>query len=118
MLVTLVLFSIAQAVPSMQRHESTATHVAAPITAGLERPAPRAGPFARLFIPSEEREAGTLLQRHALEQRQETEETPKIVCGMVVMPADPRIDPRMIHRSEDRSTTFHIKRIAPPTCAE
>ena len=40
---------------------------------------------------------------------------PKVVCGMVVVPVDPALDPRMV-KSVPSDTTFTMRVIAPPVC--
>ena len=80
--------------------------------------------FDKLFTGSEDdiRKARAQLQAE-LASQPAMKERSRIVCGMVVMQADPGIDPKMIHRPmvhppAESTTTFHIKRIPPPTCAE
>ena len=42
----------------------------------------------------------------------------KIVCGMVVIEADPGIDPKILVPPPADSATSKIRRIVPPTCTE
>ena len=42
----------------------------------------------------------------------------KIVCGMVVIQADPNIDPKIVVRPPVDSGTSKIRRIVPSACAE
>jgi hypothetical protein len=42
---------------------------------------------------------------------------PKIVCGMLVVPADPSIDPKMrITPPQDPNVEYKIRAIEPPMC--
>jgi hypothetical protein len=81
--------------------------------------------FDKLFTVSEGdvRKAQAPLRAHLAPQQPAIEERPRIVCGMVVIQADPQIDPKMIQRPmvnppAQPTTTFHIKRIPPTVCAE
>ena len=76
-------------------------------------------PYKKLFTPP--RDAGARAQLRAALQEQKrrpADREPKIVCGMVVYPADPQVDPKMIVRRPEPAPTSHIKRIPPPACAE
>ena len=42
----------------------------------------------------------------------------RIVCGMVVIQADPEVDPRFVIRGPEDTSAFKIRRIAPTTCAD
>jgi hypothetical protein len=42
----------------------------------------------------------------------------KIVCGMVVIQADPNVDPKFIIRAPADTSAHKIRRIAPPACAD
>ena len=89
----------------------------APTVAVGEVPRQNAGPYAKLFIQSKDSDARA--QLHAavklLAGRQNA--APKIVCGMIVLPADPNVDPKMIQRPPvDPAITPQIRRIPPPAC--
>ena len=43
---------------------------------------------------------------------------PKVVCGMVVIQADPNVDPRFVIRGPADTTAYKIRRIPPPACAD
>jgi hypothetical protein len=77
-------------------------------------------PFQRLFVPTPGDARGQERMRAALEQlrlRPEADK-PKIVCGMVVLRADPQVDPQMVKRPTESTTTMHIRKIPPSACAE
>jgi len=42
----------------------------------------------------------------------------RIVCGMVLVPADPAIDPEIIHPVPPNGTAFTLKTIKPPVCGQ
>ena len=48
----------------------------------------------------------------------EQKPAPKIVCGMVVIRADPNVDPRFVIRAPANTSGFKIRRIEPPACAD
>ena len=70
-------------------------------------------PFGKLFEQAQERAARQALQA-VLSQKPE----PKIVCGMVVIQADPRIDPKILVPPPADAGTSKIRRIVPPVCTE
>ena len=83
-------------------------------------------PFRNLFAKAAE-EARRREQRAANERVEEAPavahpgiagDRPKVVCGLVVMQANPDVDARMIRRPAESTTTMHIRKIAPPACAE
>jgi hypothetical protein len=43
---------------------------------------------------------------------------PRIVCGMVLVPGDPSIDPEMTHPVPSNGTRFTLKTIRPPMCSQ
>jgi hypothetical protein len=99
---------------------------AIPSNAALPDTAIGKQPFQKLFTQPKDAESQADHVRKMLEAQQQAAEktAPRIVCGMVVIPADPRIDPKMIHRplpnppTNEPTTTFHIKRIPPGICNE
>jgi hypothetical protein len=95
---------------------------AAPITLGTEgrlETAVGTHSFKKLFTVSEDAIQKARLQAAAELERQAFDTQPRVVCGMTVIQADPRIDPKMIHRPAPSSpTTFHIKRIPPTACTD
>jgi hypothetical protein len=99
---------------------------AVPAVSGSTEPPQPSGPFQKLFsAPANDARTQARLRaaleqlRAALEQRrQETERSAsKIVCGMVVLHADPAVDPKMIVRPQASATTMHIRKIPPSACA-
>ena len=58
------------------------------------------------------------LERHAWQAVQDQKPSAKIVCGMVVIQADPDVDPRFVVRTPADSTDLKIRRIPPPACAD
>lgn len=85
---------------------------------GRSESAVGAQPFRKLFTAPEDTQKARLQAAAALE-RQAFDAQPRVVCGMTVIQADPRFDQKMIHRPAPSSTTtFHIKRIPPPACAD
>ena len=66
--------------------------------------------FGKLFEQAQERAA----RQAVANQKPAT----RIVCGMVVIQADPNIDPKFVIRAPVDSSTMKIRRIPPATCAE
>ena len=122
-----MLIVIAAAQAPSPRPAATEPAAADPVTfrvAALPETEVGTQSFSKLFTLSED-DIRKAQVRAQLESRQHAIKPPsRIVCGMVVIQADPRIDPKMIHRplatlpTNEPTTTFHIKRIPPGTCNE
>lgn len=41
---------------------------------------------------------------------------PQVICGMTVIPADPKIDPKMALKPKDTGTKYTLKVIEPTVC--
>jgi len=94
---------------------------------GPSQPAEPSAPFRNLFTNAANeagrqeqlrRALGELEAARALAHGGVAGARPKVVCGMVVLPADPSVDAKMIHRPKDSTTTMHIRKIPPAACAE
>ena len=74
------------------------------------QPAPtrRADPYKKLFQPPP-------LEQMARAQRP-TSSAPRIVCGMIVIPTDPNIDPKIFIERKPDDTRYTIRSIEPPVC--
>jgi hypothetical protein len=48
--------------------------------------------------------------------RVESRAKPKVVCGLLVIPVDPRIDPRIAVAPPNSSVEFTIQKVQPPVC--
>jgi hypothetical protein len=70
-------------------------------------------PFDKLFNKSLPPQADT--SRQPAENRQAA---PKVVCGMVVIPADPSIDPKIVAPPPPEAANAKIRRIVPDVCVE
>ena len=70
-------------------------------------------PFAKLFEQAQERAA-----RQALQALPSQKPEPRIVCGMVVIQADPNIDPKFVVRAPADTSAHKIRRIPPTACAD
>ncbi len=91
-------------------------------TGGASVPAPQLAfpqaapknPYTKLFAGTAVAAQGPLVQNQA-EQTQPAR--PKVVCGMMVMPADASIDPRMrVSPPVNDNTTHTIRAVKPPMC--
>jgi hypothetical protein len=56
--------------------------------------------------------------RHSIVPVPDQKPAPKVVCGMVVIQADPNVDPRFIIRAPADTTAYKIRRIPPTACAD
>ena len=93
---------------------------ATPTVSGSTEPIQPSGPFQKLFVAPANDARGQVHLTAALEQHRQAVErsAPKVVCGMVVLRADPAVDPKMIVRPPVSTTTMHIRKIPPPACAD
>jgi hypothetical protein len=41
---------------------------------------------------------------------------PSVICGMTVIPADPKIDPKMALKPPDKTTWYTVKVVEPTVC--
>jgi hypothetical protein len=91
-----------------------------PIAAGMAGSRQPSAPFQKLFaVPAGEARAQERVRAaHARHRLPAERSAPKVVCGMVVFPADPQVDAKMIRRPPESATTMHIKKIPPTACAE
>jgi hypothetical protein len=113
------LLVLAATQPSSSRPAIPEPAGAAPVTLGTESlPETAVGThsFKKLFTVSEDAIQKARLQAAAELERQAFDTQSRVVCGMTVIQADPRIDPKMIRRPAP--STFHIKRIPPTACTD
>ena len=71
--------------------------------------------FGRLFEQADRRARFEAAAHQALAR---SEARTKIVCGMVVIQADPSIDPKFVQRAPADTSGMKIRRIPPPACAD
>lgn len=77
---------------------------------------PSNDPFTRLFRPNIVPAAPDGVQPFAPAERHHRRDRPKVVCGMTLIPADPRIDPQILHEPPDTATKFAIRKVEPKIC--
>jgi hypothetical protein len=122
LLLGLVLTAAVGQVPAPPSSAESAVHrPAVPIVSGVAESLQPSAPFQKLFRAAAEDARKQEQRRAAHEQHRLAPErsAPKVVCGMVVIPADPQVDAKMIRRpTESATTTMHIKKIPPAACAE
>ena len=88
-------------------------------TPGSELSPQGKNPWARIFPappqdPSRRPPVGPLPQNPTLNQ----DKQPRVVCGMVVVPVKPDLDPRMVVTRRDPQPEYKIRKIAPQVCNE
>jgi hypothetical protein len=71
--------------------------------------------FDKLFEQQQQRQQQQRAAREAL-----AKETParRVVCGMVVIQADPNVDPKFVHRAPEDTSGLKIRVIPPASCAD
>jgi len=74
---------------------------------GALRPAQSADPYRNLFRAQE------MLKKAVAERAQAR---PRVVCGMTIIPADPKIDPKMAITPKKDGVEPKIRAIEPPIC--
>ena len=76
---------------------------------GALRKTERPNPYGNLF------KAQQLLQQAVADKAGDAK--PKVVCGMLIIPADPSLDPKMrITPPQDPNVEYKIRAIDPPVC--
>jgi hypothetical protein len=108
----------------MRNLAATLVVLAVAVPVGAEQGKPDAKATARLAALRKTEQAnpyGKLFQtRQALQQAvgdKANDRTPRVVCGMLVIPADPSLDPKMlITPPQDPSVEYKIRTIDPPVC--
>jgi hypothetical protein len=74
---------------------------------------PKRDPYRGLFAPRmqqpERRPAPQAVPRAAPQK-------PKVVCGMVIVPADPTVDPRIRAQLPDTGVDYRIRTVRPSIC--
>jgi hypothetical protein len=103
-LVVLVILSAAS--PMLEGQSNPAPR--SPAGFGVLRPA-QSNPYRKLFEP-----------RKAVQQPSPPNQgatKPKVVCGMMVVPADPKHDPSMVLQPKADGIDYTIRAIDPPICS-
>lgn len=67
-------------------------------------------PFEKLFGPGQIPRTAPPAPLYVRPQK------PTVICGMVLIPADPRIDPGIIIQSREQNRKHSIRKIEPPVC--
>jgi len=84
-----------------------------------ERPPQAKNPYARLFQVPPQDPASPTTRAIPLPQNANQETTPRVVCGMVVVPMKPDADSKMIVTPRDDSQKdYKIRKITPRLCNE
>ena len=105
------MVAIGQGVQSLGREKSVSQRNAG-------RPISR--PYQRLFTTPEP-EPGKTAQMQVPPKVVMTEinQQPRVVCGMVVVPVTPAVDPKMVAQSKnDANVDYKIRKIQPRICNE
>lgn len=76
---------------------------------------PGRAPFERLFAVA--RQQAPRPTPRTLEAEQDLPGRTTVVCGTVVIPADPSVDPRMV-RPVPADTAFTMRAVKPPVCRD
>lgn len=76
----------------------------------------RSNPYSKLFDADVKKAAAQQQVRQQVPQAQ-AQQRPRVVCGMTMVPADPKIDSKMVIEVPRRDDVRHtIRAIEPPTC--
>ena len=115
---TIAIAGVAQAADRSPRAQPPAPPVTSGIDLSSAAQTPPAPPgeksFGKLFAQADRR-AELEAAHQALARAQSRT---KIVCGMVVIQADPSIDPKFVHHPPADTSGMKIRRIPPPACAD
>jgi hypothetical protein len=92
---------------------------ASPVLANQSTPEWRATPRLDVVRPwhSDAQKKLFELQRDLKAAMPATANRPKVVCGMTIIPADPKIDPKMLFAPKsDSGIEYKLRAIDPPIC--
>jgi hypothetical protein len=75
-------------------------------------------PLTAQSVPSQPRPNPEVQRRQqlAMQALAKTAMKPKVECGMKIVPADPRVDPKAIKPVPDQATKPTIRQVAPGAC--
>ena len=73
----------------------------------------RTAPSAKLFAPPATEQG----PQSPPDQVAEVRLLPRVVCGMVVVPVDPAVDPHMV-KAAPSDVTFHMRVVKPKVCVD
>ena len=79
-------------------------------------PTPERKPFGNLFGQKPSPKPPSIDWNGQPSADQNPVAKPTVVCGMVLVPADPKIDPRMRVTAPDNRVTFTMRRVQPTVC--
>ena len=74
--------------------------------------ASRANPYQTLFQTRDLKDVARMQQRNDAPSPSE----PRIVCGMTIIPADPKIDPKMVIERPRDDVRYTMRSIEPSVC--
>jgi hypothetical protein len=75
----------------------------------------RANPYSKLFeVTDLKKSVSQALSAQQARQPKSTQ--PKVVCGMIVIPADLSIDPKIRAELPKTDTQYTIRAVPPPVC--
>ena len=80
-------------------------------------PPSRSDPFKKLFVSKPSPRVETWFGNpRVLAPERQARTKPKVVCGMVIVPGDPKVDPRIHFDAPKREARSTIRAIQPPVC--
>lgn len=71
----------------------------------------KSNPYTQLFGPTSRPPSASQLPSSG-----PATERPIVKCGMRVIPADPRVDPGIVVRTDKNTVKWHVRGIEPSTC--
>ena len=86
------------------------------------QPNPRKDPYQKLFRDGSPQpiagsmQDGERLAAPPVVTRQAVLPAPHVVCGMLIVPADPRVDPKIRVGPQDNNVQHTMRTLAPPIC--
>lgn len=118
--IPLLLVAVAQAMdqpaPSQSRLSTPAVDLTPSTTNTVTPSITNSESFAKLFVGPTLTQAAAATQSPVNSDGQKR--TPRVVCGMVLIPANPAVDPKIVVPPSPQDANAHIRRIVPDTCVE
>jgi hypothetical protein len=72
---------------------------------------PQKDPYRKLFV-----DPAPKTVPYVTDLRQETRQKPFVVCGILIVPTDPSIDPKIRVGPPDRGVEHKLRTVMPPIC--
>jgi len=115
----LTVVALGPGLDSGNREQQAADKLQAP-TDSRDHPLAQDGPYAKLFTTPQQQDKPLKFQFPRLSSTDNRDQQPRVVCGMVVVPVTPALDPKMLvaPKNDGKQIDYKIRVIEPRICKE